>query len=161
MTVSWQHDGTADRYEIRRTDTQVVVATVLSGATVATVTTVPPGTTTSYVVRAIRGTQLADSAPSNQATTMGPPDPPTNVRFLSVSNPVTIAWEPSRPNGTPVTGYRVMITNGEDVQFLEVDASTTTAQVFLSCRVCVPPRFSASVTAHSASGDSPTVTVTP
>src|SRR5688572_5158755 len=81
VVVTWQDNGGADEFAVLRADNATAVANVGGGATTATVTTVPPGTTTGFVVRASDSGGHTDSQPSNVVTVMGPADPPADVRI--------------------------------------------------------------------------------
>jgi hypothetical protein len=170
IVVTWQHAGPADRFEVLRTNPSAVVAVVDDGdATQATVTVVPPGTTTSYIVRAYLGAQTADSRPTSAVTTKGPPSAPGGVTIEVVSDNgaslnVTVSWTQAAANGTPVTGYAVELRPSHDAaQTQPAVASARSANFTFACgTTCVnaPVFVEARVTAESASGDSPTATGT-
>ncbi|WP_163161623.1 peroxidase family protein [Arthrobacter sp. Alg241-R88] len=119
-TVTWTapaNDGgspiTGSQIEVRTGTTVVTTATFTNAATSQVVTGLTPGTTYSFVVRAVNNTGAgAASAASNAVTTPNRPGAPVIGRARQGDNrgPVTasIAWTPpATTGGSPITGYKV------------------------------------------------------
>jgi hypothetical protein len=158
VTISWQADATPQQYQILRADTGAQVSQVGGAATSAVLTTMPYGTETSYVVRAVYPDGTADSAPSAVVTTIGPPQmqslkisvdgvTPTAITF-------TVTWS-ATTQGASVDGYQLSVaTNGQSAN-ASLGPTETSHQFSLPCTsdCTTGTTLHADLTASSAGGD--------
>jgi hypothetical protein len=138
VTVTWQHPGGATGFRILN-EAGVQVGSVDGGdADQAVVNMAQGGITARLLVRAVRGSEFADSAPSDPITTTERPLPPASVGLAFAPNgaavDVTVTWPASQPRGAPITGYRVQVTSATgDTQTRDVPATPTSVQITVGC----------------------------
>jgi hypothetical protein len=163
VTVRWSRPNVTPSGYTVRCDTcgGGVLATVGGGATSAVVTTVQPGTTTRFVVRAEYGPRGYDSAPSNAVTVFTRPGAPGGVGVFGETDnggflDFTVGWSGAADNGRPITGYAVDVSGGGDRQNASVPGGTTSATMRLTCAGgCDGMVVDVSVVASNAAGTGP------
>lgn len=167
--VSWQHSGTAaTSFRISRVGAGDV-ATVAGSARQAVVS-VPAGTSSSFVVTAVRGGQTRASAASNSVT---PSDRPGSATGVSASGNVAVSgqtetatynasWGAAPDNGAAITGYTVRFTTNDGTRTVNVGASARSASTSWSCPYVHNPscslsggNFTVTVTAENGHGAGP------
>jgi hypothetical protein len=115
VSVGWTapSGGTPTGYGIIRTDTGEVVGQQPAGQTSASITTIPPRTTTAFVVRALYPSASYSSPPSPPVTTVGQPGAPGNIQVrVTARTPAALSLSvgfDTPPAGDLVTSYDLTV----------------------------------------------------
>jgi hypothetical protein len=107
------------------------VASIQSNGSPATVTGLENGTAYYVKVRATNGVGTGpDSTASNTVTPAGPPFAPTGVTAVGGESTAEVSWTAPNDNGSPITGYTVVVSpGGRRVPVSGAETSTTVGEL--------------------------------